>query len=31
MELTLSQWGGLATKKFQPECANEESPTECRS
>ena len=31
MELTLSQWEGLSTKKFQPECVNEESSTERRS
>ena len=28
MELTLSRWGDLATKKFQPECINEESSTD---
>ena len=31
MELTLSWWGGLSTKKFQPECINEENSTEHRS
>ena len=31
MELTLSRWGGLSTKKFQPERVNEESSTERRS
>ena len=28
VELTLSRWGGLSTKRFQPECVNEESSTE---
>ena len=31
MELTLLRWGGLSTKKFQPEFVNEESSTERRS
>ena len=31
MELTLLRWGGISTKKFQPECVNEESSTERRS
>ena len=31
MELTLSWRGGLSTKKFQPECVNEESSTEHHS
>ena len=31
MELTLSWWGGLSTKKFQAECVNEKSSTERRS
>ena len=31
MEPTLSRWGGLAIKKFQLECVNEESSTERRS
>ena len=31
IEITLSWWGGLSTKKFQPECVNEESSTERRS
>ena len=31
MELTLSRWGGLSTKKFQPEYVNEESSNERRS
>ena len=31
MELTLSRWGGLSTKKFQSECVNEESSTERHS
>ena len=31
MELTLSRWGGLSTKQFQPECVYEESSTERRS
>ena len=30
MELTFSQWRGLSTKKFQPECVNEDSSTERR-
>ena len=30
-EFTLSRCGGLSTKKFQPECVNEESSTERRS
>ena len=30
-ELSLSRWLGLSTKKFQPECVNEESSTERRS
>ena len=31
MLFTLSRWGGLSTRKFQPECVNEESSTERRS
>ena len=31
MELTLSRWRGLPTKKFQPDYVNEESSTERRS
>ena len=31
MELILPRWGGLSTKKFQPECVKEESSTERRS
>ena len=31
MELTLSRWGGLSTKKFQPECVNEKSSAERRT
>ena len=31
MELTLSRWGRLSTKKFQSECVNEDSSTERRS
>ena len=31
MELTLSRWGGLSTKKFQPECVNKKCSTERRS
>ena len=31
MELNLSRWGSLSTKKFQAECVNEESSNERRS
>ena len=31
MELTLSRWGGLPTKQFQPERVNEKSSTELSS
>ena len=31
MELTLLRWWGLSTKKFQPECVNEERSTEHHS
>ena len=31
VELTLPWWGGLSTKKFQPECVNEKSSTDHRS
>ena len=31
MKLTLSRWGSLSTKKFQPKCADEDSSTERRS
>ena len=30
IELTLSQWGGLSTKKFKPEYVNEDSSIERR-
>ena len=30
MELTLSWWGALSTKKYQPECVNDKSSTERR-